>query len=87
MCRCLEIWGSQPPGALRACNKPVQGLLYLLPFFVNYKIKMVRVKFGIRPQFLTKVLQDVGTGDTTNYLLLYTNRRCVDGVYVRPSVY
>jgi hypothetical protein len=48
---------------------------------------MVRVKFGIRPQFLTKLLQDVDTGDMTNYLLLRNNQSRVDGVYVGPSVY
>ena len=26
---CLEIWGPQPPGSLLACNRSVQGLLYL----------------------------------------------------------
>jgi hypothetical protein len=26
---CLEIWEPQPPGTLRACNRPVQGLIYL----------------------------------------------------------
>jgi hypothetical protein len=28
---CVEIWQLQPPGALWACNRPVQGLLLLLP--------------------------------------------------------
>jgi hypothetical protein len=27
---CLEIWEPQPPGKHRACNRPVQGLFYLL---------------------------------------------------------
>ena len=48
---------------------------------------MARVNFGIIPQFLTKVLQDVGTSETTNYLLLRNNQRCVDGVYVGRTVY
>jgi len=26
---CHEIWEPQPPGTLRACPRPVQGLLYL----------------------------------------------------------
>ena len=27
---CLEIWQPQPPGNLRSCNRPAQGLLYVL---------------------------------------------------------
>jgi hypothetical protein len=30
---CLEIWEPRTPGILRACRGPVQGLLYLLPFY------------------------------------------------------
>jgi len=30
---CLEIWEPQPPGALLACNWPVQGLLYIMRRF------------------------------------------------------
>jgi len=48
---------------------------------------MAHVNFGIRPQFLTKVLQDVSTGDLTNYLLLRNYQHCVDGIYVGPTVY
>jgi hypothetical protein len=29
MCNCLEIWQPQTPGTLRACKRPVEGLLYL----------------------------------------------------------
>jgi hypothetical protein len=28
---CVEIWEPQAPGILCACNRPIQGLLYLLP--------------------------------------------------------
>lgn len=27
---CLKLWDLAPPGTLRACNRPVLGLLYLL---------------------------------------------------------
>jgi len=33
----------------------------------------MRVKFGIRPHFLTKVLQDVGTGGMTNCYYVISN--------------
>ena len=32
---CLKIWELQPPGTLWACNRPVQGLLYLLPMLLR----------------------------------------------------
>ena len=31
---CLEIWKPQTPGALRACDRPVQGLLYFVGMYI-----------------------------------------------------
>jgi len=38
---CLEIWEPQPPGTLRACPRPVMGLLYLLQYKVPPFIKVL----------------------------------------------
>ena len=37
MADCLEIWEPQPPGTLRACNRRLEGLLYLY-LYVYYFI-------------------------------------------------
>jgi hypothetical protein len=35
---CLEIWKSRNPWTLRACNRPVQGLLYILYYTIHTHI-------------------------------------------------
>jgi hypothetical protein len=36
-----KIWEPQPPGTLKACLRPVMGLLYLTPSLCSYVLKLV----------------------------------------------
>jgi len=42
---CLEMWEPQPFGTLRACHRPVQGLLYLYLYLYNGVIKIKIMQF------------------------------------------